>query len=133
MSLTFSLKPSAFSLLVKHRSLTGLWSNTWPDRMRSLPVTPNNSSKRTGTDQEAPRTCSQDHFDEPAPRVYLLTTPAEPKLRRVRSEQPNVVAFRIRVGRASLAHPRYDTRVNLNRASTRELVHARGVHGGVPG
>jgi hypothetical protein len=111
----------------------GLWSNTWPDRARSSPATPNNGSKHTGTILEASWTCHRDYFDEPAPRACLLATPAEPVLRRVRSEQQNVVAFRIRVGRASLAHQRRDTHTNLNGASTKEPVNVRGVHGGVPG
>jgi hypothetical protein len=52
----------------------------------------------------------------PPPRACLFATPAEPELRRVRSEQQ-----------------RRDTHMNLNRASTIELVNVRGVHGGVPG
>jgi hypothetical protein len=115
------------------RSPTGLRSNTRPDRARSPPATPNNGSKHTGTALEAPRTCYRDYFDETAPRACLLATQAELELRRVRSEQQNAVAFRIRVGRASLAHQRHDTRMNLNGASTKKPVNVRGVHGGVPG
>jgi hypothetical protein len=57
----------------------------------------------------------------------------EPELRRVRCEQQNTVAFKLRVGRISLTHQRCGTRANLDGASVEEWVGVHGVQGAFPG
>jgi hypothetical protein len=61
----------------------------------------------------------------------MPTTMAEPELRRVCFEQQNAVAFKLRVGRVSLAHQRCGTCANSDGVGVGEWVGVQGVHGDI--